>query len=106
MSTLYREGFRDVEGMSGSLLFVRGLSRPAYGEIVAVESSSGVRRTGQILQVQEGVAVVQVFEGTMGLDARSLTVWVERDVLRVPVGEFLIGRVFDGRGRSLDGLPI
>lgn len=106
MSTLYREGFRNVEGMSGSLLFVRGLSRPSYGEIVAVESSSGTRRTGQILQVQEGVAVVQVFEGTMGLDAHSLTVWIERDVLRVPVGEFLIGRVLDGRGRPLDGLPI
>lgn len=104
MTPLYKEGFQDVEELSGSLLFVRGLSHPAYGELVTVETPRE-RRTGRILQIQDDITIVQVFEGVMGLAPGAVTIWPERDVFRVPVGESLIGRVFDGRGTSLDGLP-
>ncbi len=103
MTALYREGFRRVEGISGPLLFVRGIAGPACGELVAVESGSE-RRTGRILQIDGDLSVIQVFEGTMGLAPGSVTVWLERDVLRIPAGDGLIGRVFDGRGNPLDGL--
>ena len=104
MKPLYREGFSRVEGLGGPLLFVRGISRPAYGELVTVEYAGGVR-SGQILQIQGDISVIQVFEGTMGLSRGGVTVWLERDVLKIPVGESLIGRVFDGRGAPLDGRP-
>lgn len=103
MTPLYREGFRRVEGISGPLLFVRGIAGPACGELVAVESASG-RRAGRILQIDGDLSVIQVFEGTMGLAPGSATVWLERDVLRIPAGDGLIGRIFDGRGNPLDGL--
>lgn len=103
MKPLYKEGFRRIDGISGPLLFVRGINRPACGELVAVESGEG-RRTGRILQTDGDLAVIQVFEGTMGLDRGSVTVWLERDVLRIPAGEGLIGRIFDGRGNPVDGM--
>lgn len=103
MTVLRREGFRKIESMSGPLLFVRGVSRPACGELVTVESSSGIRG-GRILQIDGDISVIQVFEGTMGLAREGVTVWLERDVLRIPVGEGLTGRIFDGRGTPRDGL--
>ncbi|GAB1486405.1 hypothetical protein MASR2M79_14550 [Aminivibrio sp.] len=51
MKPLYREGFRGVEEMSGPLVFLRGITRPSYGELVTVETPEGAR-TGQILQIQ------------------------------------------------------
>ncbi len=66
MTALYREGFRRVEGISGPLLFVRGIAGPACGELVAVESGSE-RRTGRILQIDGDLSVIQVFEGPWGL---------------------------------------
>lgn len=104
MKPLYREGFRGVEEMSGPLVFLRGITRPSYGELVTVETPEGAR-TGQILQIQGDISIVQVFEGTMGLSPDRTTVWLERDVLRIPVGDSLVGRIFDGKGEALDGLP-
>lgn len=104
MRVLRREGFKRAESMSGPLIFIRGLSRPACGELVTVESESGTRG-GRILQIDGDITVIQVFEGTMGLAREGITVWLERDVLKIPVGEGLTGRVFDGRGLPRDGLP-
>ena len=104
MTVLRREGFKRAESMSGPLIFIRGLSRPACGELVTVESASGTRG-GRILQIDGDITVIQVFEGTMGLAREGITVWLERDVLKIPVGEGLTGRVFDGRGLPRDGLP-
>jgi len=104
VTVLRREGFKRAESMSGPLIFIRGLSRPACGELVTVESASGTRG-GRILQIDGDITVIQVFEGTMGLAREGITVWLERDVLKIPVGEGLTGRVFDGRGLPRDGLP-
>ncbi|MGI6784409.1 MAG: V-type ATP synthase subunit B [Aminivibrio sp.] len=104
MSLLRREGFKKIESVSGPLIFIRGLSRPACGELVTVESPSGTRG-GRILQIDGDISVIQVFEGTMGLTREGVTVWLERDSLKIPAGEGLTGRVFDGKGVPRDGLP-
>jgi V/A-type H+-transporting ATPase subunit B len=58
---------------------------------------------GQVLQIDKDICTIQVFDGTMGLDTGNCTVWLERDVVRMPLGNGLIGRVMNGRGESLDG---
>lgn len=99
---LCREGSRGIRGMSGPLLFVENLANVGYGELVTIESGSDVRM-GQILQVQDDLCVVQVFDGTMGLRTGHTAVWLERDVVKIGVGENLRGCVLNGRGRPLDG---
>ena len=100
--TLSKEGFRSITGMTGPLVFVSGISDAGYGELVTIESPEG-RRLGQVLQIDKDITTVQVFDGTMGLDTGNCTVWLERDVVRMPLGNGLIGRVMNGRGESLDG---
>ena len=102
---LYREGYRSVKGIVGPLLLVSGVREAGCGERVLIETPDGLR-TGQVLQVDGDLCAIQVFEGTMGLHSGGTTVWLERDIVRIPVGVSLLGRVMDGRGRPLDGVPL
>lgn len=98
---LYREGYSSISGIVGPLLFVEGVRDPGFAELVSIETPQGAR-TGQILQIEDDLCVIQVFDGTMGLDRDNSTVWLERDIVKVPVGDVLIGQILDGRGRRLD----
>lgn len=50
-------------------------------------------------------AVVQVFEGTSGIDVRKTTVEFTGQNLKIPVSEDMLGRIFDGSGRAIDKGP-
>lgn len=99
---LYREGYGTIKGIVGPLLLISGVHEAGYGERVLIETPDGMR-TGQVLQVDGDLCAIQVFEGTMGLHSGGTTVWLERDIVRIPVGVSLLGRVLDGRGRPIDG---
>ncbi|MCF7935859.1 MAG: V-type ATP synthase subunit B [Synergistales bacterium] len=99
---LYREGYDSVERIEGPLLFLRNVENAGFGELVEIETDEGAL-AGQILQTDEDSCIVQVFGSTMGIRRKAATVWLERDVLKLPVGPGMLGNVFDGRGRRQDG---
>ncbi|MDR1733125.1 MAG: V-type ATP synthase subunit B [Synergistaceae bacterium] len=99
---LFREGTRGIRGISGPLLFVENVKGAGYGELVSVETSSGTRM-GQILQAGEDFCIIQVFDGTMGLETGGTLVWLERDVMKIGIGDHLRGQVLNGRGQPLEG---
>lgn len=99
---LAREGYRTVSSLRGPLLFADGLHEAGYGEIVTIETDQGIRK-GQILQADEGLVSIQVFEGTAGIDPGKTTVWLERDEVRIPVGDGILGKVLNGRGTPIMG---
>ncbi|MCF4150439.1 V-type ATP synthase subunit B [Dethiosulfovibrio sp. F2B] len=102
---LYREGYRNIAGIAGPLLFVRGVKKGGYGELVTVEDGKRTRK-GQILQVEGDLCVIQLFDGAMGLSTGDTTVWMDRDVVKVPVGMNLIGKILNGRGLDERGEEI
>lgn len=63
----------------------------------------GSVRRGQVLEVDGDRAVVQVFEGTSGIDNKATTLEFTGDVLKTPVSRDMLGRVFNGSGRPIDG---
>jgi len=79
--------------------------RPKFAEIVNLTLSDGTQRTGQVLEVQGSKAVVQVFEGTSGIDNLSTAVEFSGDILRTPVSEDMLGRIFNGSGKPIDKGP-
>ena len=99
---LYREGTRSISGISGPLLFVSNARKAALGELVAIETNRG-RRTGQVLQIDGDICAVQVFEGTLGLNTGDCIVWFEKDVVKVRLGQVLVGQTLDGRGNPRGG---
>ena len=70
-----------------------------------IRTEDGQERHGVVLEVDGDLAVVQVFEGTAGLDPQRTRVRCSGSPLRIPVGEGWLGRICSGRGEPLDGGP-
>ncbi|KAK4818884.1 hypothetical protein QYF61_021401 [Mycteria americana] len=66
---------------------------------------NGTSRSGQVLEVMGSKAIVQVFEGTSGIDAKKTSCEFTGDILRTPVSEDMLGRVFNGSAKPIDGGP-
>lgn len=88
-----------------SILFLPHFQFPRYAEIVHLTLPDGTRRSGQVLEVSGSKAVVQVFEGTSGIDAKKTSCEFTGDILRTPVSEDMLGRVFNGSGKPIDRGP-
>ncbi|MCS7097157.1 MAG: V-type ATP synthase subunit B [Candidatus Methanomethylicia archaeon] len=97
--------FRTVSEIRGPLLVVRGVRSAAYGEIVRIETPDGEIRTGQVLETGYGYAIIQVFEGTKGLDIKNTTVMFTGETMKFPVSMEVLSRIFNGRGETIDNKP-
>jgi len=97
--------FFTIREISGPLLFVEDVSGVGYGELVEVFTPSGEERTGQVIDVGEGVTVIQVFEGTSDLGIKTTSVRFTGDTVKLPVSMDMLGRVFTGSGKPADSGP-
>uniref|UniRef100_A0A673BDS5 V-type proton ATPase subunit B, brain isoform n=1 Tax=Sphaeramia orbicularis TaxID=375764 RepID=A0A673BDS5_9TELE len=97
--------YSTVSGVNGPLVILDNVKFPRYAEIVHLTLPDGTRRSGQVLEVIGTKAVVQVFEGTSGIDAKKTACEFTGDILRTPVSEDMLGRVFNGSGKPIDRGP-
>jgi len=104
MSLVLRE-YKTITRISGPLLFVEAVKDVGFGELVRVVSPDGSERRGQVLEISDKMAVVQVFEGTSGLDVKGTAVRFAGETIKLPVSSDMLGRVFDGSGTPIDGGP-
>src|SRR5439155_11531752 len=98
--------YQSISYISGPLLFVEGAKDLAYGAIVNIHLPDETVRGGQVIEVSEKNAVIQVFEETTGLDLAKTSISLREDVARLVVSKEMIGRRFSGLGASYDGLPL
>merc|ERR1712226_1679656 len=97
--------YKTVSGVNGPLVILDGVKFPKFAEIVKLTLQDGTKRAGQVLEVSGSKAVVQVFEGTSGIDAKHTTCEFTGDILRTPVSEDMLGRIFNGSGKPIDKGP-
>lgn len=97
--------YSTVSSIAGPLIFVKNIKGIAYGEIVSVIAPNGEKRTGQVLEAAEDIAVVQVFEGTQGLDTRKTSARFLGETIKVAVSQDMLGRIFSGSGKRMDAGP-
>ena len=96
--------YRTVTQITGPLLFVEKTEFVGYGELVEIVLASGERRRGQVLDSSKDVVVVQVFEGTTGID-RLASVKFLGETIKLGVSKDMLGRILDGAGDPIDGGP-
>lgn len=94
-----------VAELRGPLLLVRDVAHVGWDEFATIRLESGQTRRGLVLEVDGDIAVVQVLEGTGGMDPHRTRVAFAGSPLRVPVGSGWLGRVCNGRGDPRDGGP-
>jgi V-type H+-transporting ATPase subunit B len=97
--------YRTIAGVNGPLVILENVKKPRYAEIVKVTLGNGEVRSGQVLEVAGKKAVVQIFEGTSGIDNTHTTCKFSGDVLKMPISEEMLGRSFNGSGKQIDGAP-
>ncbi|HEC88881.1 MAG TPA: V-type ATP synthase subunit B [Thermoplasmata archaeon] len=96
--------YSTITEIAGPLIVVEGVGEVGYGEIVKIESY-GSQKMGQVLEAGEGKAVIQVFEGTRGLDTKETSVIFTGKPMEIGVSTEMLGRIFDGKGEPIDGAP-
>ncbi|MBR3813016.1 MAG: V-type ATP synthase subunit B [Spirochaetaceae bacterium] len=97
--------YRGVKSVDGPIVVVRRTDNVFYGEIAAVRDRTGEKRTGRVIDVSDEFAVVQIFGSTSGIDLENTTVEFLDSPMELRVSEGLLGRIFNGLGKPIDGYP-
>jgi len=97
--------YSTVSGVNGPLVILDHVKFPKYAEIVNLTLQNGDLRQGQVLEIAGNKAVVQVFEGTAGIDAKQTKCEFTGETMKIPVSEDMLGRIFNGSGQPQDGGP-
>lgn len=97
--------YATVSNIVGPLVIVEKIQDVSYGELVEIETADGSLRRGTVLDISTERAVVQVFEGTVGLDVDKSRVRFLGRSQQLGVSDEIIGRIFDGSGRPKDHGP-
>jgi V/A-type H+-transporting ATPase subunit B len=94
--------YKTISQIAGPLVFVKKTEPVGYQEMVGVRLSDGSLKRGQVLDTSDEIVVVQIFEGTSGID-RQASVRFLGETMKMPVSRDMLGRVLSGAGEPLDG---
>ncbi|MHC5374904.1 V-type ATP synthase subunit B [Enterococcus sp. LJL120] len=97
--------YKTIGEVVGPLMAVDKVQGVKYEELIEVRMQNGEIRRGQVLEIHEDKALVQIFEGTSGINLRDSSVRFLGHPLELGVSEDMVGRVFDGLGRPKDQGP-
>lgn len=97
--------YTTIRAVNGPLVILEDVRKPTYAEIVNIELADGTLRRGQVLEVDGHRAVVQVFEGTSGIDVLYSKCEFTGKVMELGVSEDMLGRIFNGSGMPIDQGP-
>lgn len=97
--------YKTIREVAGPLMLVEHVEGVKYDELVEIQIQTGEIRRGRVLEVNGDKALVQLFEGSQGININESKVRFLGHSLELPVSMDLLGRVFDGLGRPKDGGP-
>ena len=97
--------YRTIQEVAGPLMLVRGVENVAYDELGEIELASGEKRRCKVLEINGNDALVQLFESATGINLSNSKVRFLGRSMELGVSEDMLGRVFDGLGRPIDGGP-
>ncbi|MBN1156270.1 V-type ATP synthase subunit B [Candidatus Woesearchaeota archaeon] len=100
------KAYTSIKEITGPLMIVEGVKKVGYGELAKVLLSSGEKRLGQVLEISEDKAILQLFEGSFGVDTKHTKVSFTGEIMKIGLSEEMLGRIFDGIGRPIDNNPV
>lgn len=97
--------YKSVTEVVGPLMVVEGVEGVKYEELVDIILQDGTRRRGRVLEIDRDKAMVQIFEGSQGINLKGTSVRFLGKPMELAVSEDMIGRIFDGTGKPIDDGP-
>lgn len=96
--------YKTITRVAGPLVFVEKTEPVGYNELVAIRLSDARMKNGQVLDTSNDIVVVQVFEGTSGIDKQTSVKFLGQSI-SLSVSEEMLGRILSGAGKPIDGGP-
>jgi len=93
-----------LKSVNGPLVVLDNVKDASFDEMVDFYLDDGTRRVGRVVALSGQTVVVQVFEGTSGLSLNNTRARLVGHPLEMSLSKEVLGRVFDGAGRPIDGL--
>ena len=93
-----------LEKINGPLVYLKTPDLISYNEQIELVLKNGERRIGNVVATNEDVTIIQVYEGTTGIDVDSVRTELNGKPLEVKLSKDMLGRVFNGIGKPIDGL--
>ena len=93
-----------VREINGSLIVLDDVEGASFEEVVNIRLEDGTLRQGRVVQMEGSRVVIQVFEGTRGISLDNTRTRLKGHPMELALSPELLGRVFDGAGRPIDGL--
>ena len=90
--------------INGPLVVLEGVENAHNEEMVDIRLENGTKRVGRVVEIEGDKVVIQVFEGTSGLSLSNTATRMTGHAMELPLSPEILGRVFDGLGRPIDGL--
>ncbi|KUK98538.1 MAG: V-type ATP synthase beta chain, partial [Atribacteria bacterium 34_868] len=92
-----------LDKAEGPLIIMDEVPDAIYGEIVDIEVSGNEHRTGQVIQIDKNKVIIQVFQGSSGISLDEVAVSFSGKPMQIPLSHEILGRVFNGMGKPIDG---
>ncbi len=96
--------YTGVTEINGPLLTLEGVRGASYDEMAEIALPSGEKRAGRVIMAEGDRVVLQVFEGGKGIALEGVSVAFQGRPMELPLSREMLGRVFSGAGRPIDGL--
>ncbi len=103
MAKLLKE-YKTISNVKGPLIFVKHTDPVGYNDLVRIQLPDGTMKNGQVLDTSEDLVVVQVFEGTSGIDRETRVKFLGENI-KLAVSEDMLGRILNGAGKPIDNGP-
>ena len=94
--------YKTIKEISGPLVFVEKTEPVSYGELVQVSLPDGTTKRGQVLDTSHEIVVVQIFEGTSGINKESGVKFLG-ETIKINLSKDMLGRIMSGAGEPIDG---
>lgn len=95
--------YKTIREVVGPLMLVDGVEGVKYDELVRIKQANGEERLGKVLEIDEGKALVQLFNSSQGLKISDAKAMFLGHGIEIKLSPDIVGRVFDGMGRPIDG---
>ena len=100
-----RKEYKTIREVVGPLMLVEQVSGVKYDELVEIEQHDGSIRRGRVLEIDNDKALVQLCEGSQGLQISTSKARFLGKSIELDVAPDMLGRIFDGMGKPIDKGP-
>ena len=97
--------YKTISEVAGPLMLVKNVNDVTYDELGEIILPSGEKRLCKVLEINGSDALVQLFESSAGINLKESSVKFLGKGTQLGVSPEMLGRVFDGMGRPMDGGP-